>query len=241
MAEADPRHMIGANGPPAIDTWRLHIEDLLAEATGFLDGEPVASQEQADSIGKLLGMLREARKGADEQRKIEKKPHDDAAKAVQSAWMPILDRVELAETTAKKALAPFLLAEEARKQAEAAKARAEAEALQRAAMEALRVANASDLAAREEAERLLKDASKADKAANRAEKAKPMAAGTGRSVSLRSVWTAVIVDRREALNFYIKRDPDEFQALIQRLADVDVRAGRRSIPGVDIKEDRIAQ
>ena len=118
MAEADPRLGVGGNSPPPIEAHRLHIEELMAEATSFLDGDPILTQQQADSVGKLLGMLREARKGADEQRKVEKKPHDDAAKAVQTAWMPILERVELAESTAKRALAPFLMAEEARKHAD---------------------------------------------------------------------------------------------------------------------------
>jgi hypothetical protein len=64
-------------------------------------------------------MLRKARKDADEARVAEKKPHDDAAKAVQAKWTPLLDKCELAETTAKKALAPYLIAKEAAQQAEA--------------------------------------------------------------------------------------------------------------------------
>jgi hypothetical protein len=74
-------------------------------------------------------MLRKARKDADEARVAEEKPHDDAAKAVQQKWKPLLDKCELAETTAKKALTPYLEAKEAQQ-------RAEAEALRKAAEEA---------------------------------------------------------------------------------------------------------
>lgn len=233
---------IGHNGAPPIETWKLHIEDLLAEAQSFLDGDPVANQDQADSVGKLLGMLREASKGADAQRAVEKKPHDDAAKSVQAAWKPILERVELAESVAKRALAPFLMAEEARKQAEAAKAREEAERIQREAQEAARAAAASaNLAAREEAERLAKEAEKASAQANKAEKAKPLASGVGRSVGLRSVWNATLVDPVEALKFYRGKEPDALKDWLRDQAAKDIRAGLRMIPGFDVTEERIAQ
>ena len=233
---------VGHNNPPPLETWKLHIEDLLAEAQSFLDGEPVANQDQADSIGKLLGMLREARRGADEQRKIEKKPHDDAAKAVQAAWNPILERVEMAESVAKRALAPFLMAEEARKRAEAEAARAEAERIQREAQEAARAAaQSANLAQREEAERLAKEAEKANSAANKAEKAKPLAAGTGRSVGLTSVWTATLVDPVEALKHYRANQPAALKEWLSDQAQKDVRAGVRAIPGFDIVEERRAR
>lgn len=242
MSEADPRLTVGGNSPPPIETHKLHIEDLLAEAQSFLDGDPIATQAQADSVGTLLGMLREARKGADEQRKVEKKPHDDAGKAVQAAWNPILERVELAESVAKKALAPFLMAEEARKQAEAAKAREEAERAQREAQEAMRAAaESSNLAAREEAERLTKAAEKANTAATKAEKAKPLAAGTGRSVGLRTVWSATLVDPVEALKHYRAKESAALKAWLSEQAAADVRAGLRTIPGFEIIAERIAQ
>jgi len=58
---------------------------------------------------------------ADENRKEEKRPHDDAAKVVQSKWKPILDRAALAIDVCKKALTPYL-AEKERKQALVAEA-----------------------------------------------------------------------------------------------------------------------
>jgi hypothetical protein len=242
MAEADPRLGIGGNNPPPLETWKLHIEELMEQANQFLDGEPIATQEQADSVGQLLGLLRQARKGADEQRATEKKPHDDAAKAVQANWKPLLDRCDLAEQTAKRALAPFLLAQEAKKQAEAAAAREAAAQAAREAEEARRAASESaNLAAREEADRLAKQAEKAASAANKAEKAKPLAAGLGRAVGLRSVWTAELVDPVEALKFYRAKEPEALKDWLRDQAAKDVRAGLHTIPGFAVTEERVAQ
>lgn len=241
MADADPRLSIGANGPPARELHTLHIEELLNEAQGFLDGEPIANQEQADAVGKLLGMLREARQGADAQRKAEAKPFDDGKAEVQGFWNPVLDRTKLAEGIAKRALAPFLTAQQAIAAAEAAQAREAAIEAQRAAQEALANAAPTDLAARTQAEALLKDAGKADRAATKAEKAKPMAAGLGRAVSLRSKWTAVLTDSAKALKFYREHQPEELKAWLTEQAQRDVNAGARTIEGFDVNEERIAQ
>src|SRR3546814_2603398 len=97
-----------SNNPPAYEAISLHIEDLIAEAHNFLDGEPIKAQGQADAVGKLLDMIRQAKKAADEQRVIEKKPHDDAAKAVQTKYKPLIDKCELAASVATKALVPWL-------------------------------------------------------------------------------------------------------------------------------------
>lgn len=210
-------------------------------AQRYLDGQPIENQAQADDVGLLLGKLREARKGAEEQRVIEKKPHDDAAKAVQAAWVPLLDRVALAEKVAKQALAPFLAAQEAIAQTAAAKAREEAAEKLRAAQEAMSILHPANLAAREVAERLLKDAGKADRAATKAEKAKPMAAGLGRAVGLRSKWIAVLVDSVAALKHYREHQGPALRDWLTEQAQRDVNAGARTIPGMTINEERIAQ
>jgi hypothetical protein len=56
-------------------------------------------------------------------------------------------------------------------------------------------------------------------------------------MGLRKTYTAVLTDRkRAAIVHYMHEQPDEFVALAQRLADADVRAGKRQIPGVDVVE-----
>jgi hypothetical protein len=59
---------------------------------------------------------------------------------------------------------------------------------------------------------------------------------------LRSVWSAEITNRRDALLHYIKEKPDAFEALIQQLASTDARneATRRDIPGVKFIETQVA-
>ena len=104
---------------------------------------------------------------------------------------------------------------------------------QRAALIALEAERSgADLAAaRAEAEILLKEADRANKTANKIERA---------PTGLRTVWHAEISDRRAALNHYLKTAPEEFVATIQRLADQDIRAGVRNIPGITAIEERKA-
>ena len=227
------------NGAPPRELHALHIEELMEQARQFLDGDPIATQEQADAIGTLLGMLRQARNGAEEQRKKEAKPFDDGKAEVQAFWTPLKGQIETAEGSAKKALAPWLEAREAEARVAAAAARLEAERKAEAARVA--IAETTNLAAREKAEALLKEAGKAERAANRADKAKSMAAGLARAVSLRSVWKADLVDPVEALKHYKSEQPEALKDWLRDQANRDVRAGLRTIPGFNVTEERIAQ
>jgi len=240
----NPRVVIGDNNPPEPTPYEaisLHVSDLAETAQGFLDGEPITTQVMADEVGKLLAAAREAEKAAEAQRKIEAKPFDDGKAAVQALWTPIKAKCSLVSDTAKKALAPFLEAEQAKRDAAAVEARKEAEAKAKAAQDALRAIDATNLAEREAAEQLLKDAGKAERLANKAEKGKALVAGGARSVSLRSVWSAELTDRREALSHYMREQPDALADWLIDQANKDVAAGVRSIPGFTIKDKKVAQ
>lgn len=232
--------MTGHNAPPPFDAFSLHIEELIENAKQFLDGEPIANQGQADEVGKLIDMIRTAKKDADKERAAEKKPHDDASKAVQAKWLPLLTRCDIATDTAKKALVPWLEKLEAEQRAAAAKAREEAEAARKAALEAERAASAANLEAIERVELARKEADIAERAANKADKAKAHATGGSRAIGLRSYWVAEITDRRELLAHYMRTRPADLEAWLQDQADKDVRAGIRNIPGVTVKEERRA-
>jgi hypothetical protein len=232
---------IGHNSPPPFDAISLHIEDLLETAKGFLDGEPITTQAMADEVGKLLAAAREAEKAAEEQRRIEAKPFDDGKAEVQARYNPLKAKCALAQDTAKRALAPYLAAEQARKDAEAAEARRVADAKAAEAQAAMRAAAATDLAAREEAERLLKEANRADRDANRASKGKAMAAGGARSVSLRKVWIPTLTDAAAALKHYRAAQPEALKSWLIEQANADVRGGARSIPGFTISDEQVAQ
>lgn len=223
---------IGHNNPPVdpFDAISAHILDLFELAQGALTGDPIANQDQADQIDQLADDCLKAWQSAEAARKEEKKPHDDAVSAVQAKWKPIVDKANLAKKTALEALTPWKLELQRQKDVEAAKAREIAEALTQKAREAAQ-ASIGDLVAREQAETLLKEADKAQKAANRIDRA---------PTGLRTTWRAEITDRRAALNHYLKTAPDAFVDLIQHLASQDVRAGVRNIPGVEPVEERKA-
>lgn len=240
-------HQIGANGPPEPTTREAlttHLSDLLAEAHNWADGTEVYSQEQADEASRLIDELRKGANAAEEQRKAEKKPHDDAAAEVQAFWGTwIADpktknpgKVWKAIDALKACVKPYLDRLEAERQEAARKAREEAEAAARAAAEAARAAAASDLAAQEAAEDLIRAAEQAEADAKRIENAKSQARGGERALGLRKIFVAVMTDRKAALLHYVAQQPEAFVDLLQRLADQDVRAGKRQIPGFTVEQ-----
>jgi hypothetical protein len=176
-----------------------------------------------------LDDVRKARKDADAQRAEEKRPHDEAAKAVQQAWKPLLDRCDAAANALKQALTPYRTEKQRAKEEAARKAREEAEARQKEAQQKLR--QSDDLEARFEAEQELKVASKLTAAANRIDR---------EATGLRTHWEAEVTDRRAALNHLIQRSPERFEALIQQLADEEARGARAPIPGVVFHERKLA-
>ena len=238
---------IGHNGPPEptqFEAMQMHILDLMETAQGFLDGEPIANQETADLVGKLIDEARKAQKDGKAMRMSQTKPLDEAKKQIMDQWRPLIDedtgKCALIVSTAKQALKPWLEHLEAQQRAEAEKARQEAEAKRQAALEAERAASAANLEAIERVELARKEAEQAERAANRADKAKAHATGGGRAIGLRSTWKAEITDRRELLAHYMRTRADDLQAWLQDQADKDVRAGIRQLPGVAVKEERIA-
>lgn len=220
---------LGHNQPPAFEAISIHIEDLFALVSDSLTGGAVVNDDQESALDGLLDDLRKAKKNADTERAAEKKPHDDAAKAVQAKWKPLLDRCDMAADEIKRLLTPYRTAKQAAKDEAARKAREEAEARQKAAQEALR--QSDDLQARYDAEIELKAASKLTAAANRIDR---------EATGLRTYWEAEITDRRAALNHYIQRSPDAFVELIQKLADQDARGTRAPVPGVIFHERKRA-
>lgn len=233
--------MLLANAPPDPCTlFKEEIDDLLLEARNYLDGEPIANEEQASAVSSLLNRLRRVSNDADDARKVEKKPHDDGAKAVQAKWKPILDKADLAASTAKQALAPWLQQIEEKQRHEAELARQEAERLARIAAEAHARAS-GNLEAAEDAERLLKAAAGAQRDAARADKAKPLATGGERAIGLVNKFTPELTDACEALKHYRAKQPEDLKAWLLDQAAKDVRAGARSIPGFVVNHERVAR
>jgi hypothetical protein len=230
---------IGHNQPDPFTLYSESIEDLLLEANNFLDGKEIENEEQEAAVASILTRLRREADAADDQRKAEKKPHDDAAAKVQEKWKPLLSKADLAVNVAKNALTSFLI-----KKDEAQRAAAQAateEARQKALLAAQTQAAPDDLAGQTVARIRGEEAAAALKTAQRLTKARPQAKGGERAVGLRSVWTPALTDARAALAHYRARQPDELKAWLLDQAWRDVRAGARAIPGFTITEERKAQ
>ncbi len=239
MSDDNPRAVMGGNLPP-LELHRTHIDDLLEAARQFLDGEPLANQEQADSVGQLLAQLREARTGADKQRAAEKKPHDDAAKEVQQAWKPLIDKCENAEAVAKKALTVWLNKLEDERRQREKEEREKADALAAEAAAKAWAADDTDLSAKEEIDATLQAAALAEAQANRLDKGKSQAQTGGRAIGLRTVWLSKIEDYVKALKFVKERHPEELKAFLDDVIAKDVKAGSREIDGVSIWDEKRA-
>lgn len=228
---------IGHNGGPELepfDAIRQEIEDLYGEARNWADGEPIATAEQHDEIARLYDMLHDAGKRADDARKEEARPFDEAKAAIQEKYNTLIGNTKSVKgkvPMGKEALGALLtvwrrrVAEEKAAVAEAARKEAE-----RLAEEARAMRADGDLAAKEAAELLIKEAAAVGRFAKQQEKG---------PTGLRSVWRAELVEVEKALDWAYGRDPDAFRALVQSQADAVVRAGMRMVPGFRVFEEKV--
>lgn len=243
-APDNPRAVVGHNNPPPPTPWEAaqeRIDDLYTEAQGFLDGAPVDNKGLADAVSNLQRLLQTARGAADDARRVENEPFDTGKAEVQARYNPLLKKADNAIEACKKAQEPWLKKQKAELEAAAAEARRVAQEKARLAQEAIRAVDRSNLMARAAAEDLLRDAKVAAIAATKAEKTTAKTGGAfGRAVGLRSVWIATMTNRRAALKHYCQIRPDQVTEFLQTMADNDVRAGQRSIPGFGIAEDQHA-
>jgi hypothetical protein len=242
---------IGHNRPPEptpFEAVKVHIEDLWTEACNWADGAKIENQQQADAVAKLIEDFRQAHAAADEARKAENKPFDDGKAAVQAKFAPLIADTKGQQGLTVKAMAalkatltPWLLKIEQQKRAAEQAAREEAERKAREAAEAMRSADAANLAERDAAEQKVIEANIADAAAKFAANDKAHAKGDGRAIGLRRSYRPILTDRKAALMHYAASRPDELVSFLCQLAETDVREGKRQIPGFDvIEEARVA-
>ena len=92
----------------AINEMSLHGEARLSQPM-------ISNQDEGDRIANFVGELSDLHRRANEARSNEKRPHDDAAKAVQAKWKPWVDKAEtLYKALKRQLLTPFLQTEEKR-------------------------------------------------------------------------------------------------------------------------------
>jgi hypothetical protein len=137
---------IGHNQPPADphESIMAEINEHVENARAWLKeiGGKIVTQAHADKGGNYAVVFADLEKKADAARAAEKRPLDEAAKAVQAKWKPVVEAADEKKRWMKKATEDFLKAERARLDEIERKRREEAAAAQRAAAEAAREAEA---------------------------------------------------------------------------------------------------
>lgn len=229
--EALDRHGIGANNPPR--TVLEEIDSLYEEAQHWLDGAGIENDAQAEGLGVLMDMLAAARKACEAERKEKVAPFDLAKKEIQAVYTPAITKADRAIAAAKSVRDKWLRAKQAAIDEAARIAREKADAEKRAADEAIR-ASKGDLAAREAAEAQLDMAKAAERKALALAKAQPATIGGRKTVSVK--YEAVIENAVLAAGYCWQQHRHEMEKFVLDLLNKDVRAGKRGIPGVILRE-----
>lgn len=213
------------------------IIDYAATAINWLRKKGVADAESKDTAANYRAELLRLSKEADTQREVEKRPHDEAAKAVQAKWKPLIDTAKNAADEIRDALTDYMTAEKRKLEAEqrakweaeqkaAAAARAEIEAQQAKLMREDPIAALTN----PEPELPMMPAPPAP--------VKVQAGGQrGRKTGLREVTRYVVIDHSAALAFFA--DSEDVQELISKLAERASKAGV-AVPGVEKRIEEVA-
>lgn len=220
---------MGHNNPPPYDPEVLaahaaKVDEFLEASRLWLGVKEITTEEHAGQLADQIDGLRGLQKKVDEARKAAKKPHDDAGKAVQEAYNPLIAKLQKAVDYLKPMLGRYA----------EAKARAEAEAKRKAEEEARRKAaeaeaelkaaqESNDISAQIDAEEAAKAAEKAQKeAARKTDTGVKSASGAGRTMSMRTVKEVQITNIN--VLFMALRDEPEVQEVLHRIATRIVRA-----------------
>lgn len=213
------------------------IRDYAATALGWLMKAGVKDKQSSDIAANYRAELLRLGKEADREREIEKRPHDDAAKAVQAKWKPLVDEATAAANTLRDELTKWMRAEEQRLEVER---RAKWEAEQKAATaERNRIdAERAELMRSDPIAALTSSAPELPPMPTPPEPVKINAGGQrGRAAGLRTVTKYVVTDHARALAFFA--DSEDVRDLVQTLAGRASKAGV-VVPGVEKQETKVA-
>lgn len=257
--EENPRAVMGGNNPPPEEPAappagrqpvEAHVDDLLTEAGNWADGVEITNQAQADEVARLRGELQKAAKLVDDTATEEKRPLNDAINEI-GAWQNGYTAKGLRKTPDGK-LTKALMAtgnlltnwlaalerEKRRREAEAAAAAAKAAAEALAAREEAKAS--TDLGAIDDADDKLATAEALIRQAKGVSREKVKAGGGEgmRAQALRSYWTHQTTDYRALLKHVMDTAPDALRGMLDDYARAEVARGIRSLPGVEITEQR---
>ncbi len=244
-APAPKDHNLKPPAPKTYDEIKAHIDDLYLEAKNWLDGKPVETQAQADELSRLLGMIKEAEATADAIRKVENEPFDTGKAEVQARFAPLISdtksvrgKTVLAREACQRALTPWLKKLDDEREATAKAQRAEADRLAQAARDA---AKSDNLEVAESAHDIFAEAKGAERQAKATETDRArVGGGEYRATILRDNWVVEIENANTLLRHFWQTRRPELEAFALRLATEEVRAGKRTIPGAKIWNDRRA-
>lgn len=210
------------------------INDTADHAVAWLAKNGIADKVAADTAANWRAKLLDLGKQADKQRETEKRPHDEAAKAVQAKWKPCIDTATDAANRIRDALTAWMRAEDA-------KARAEAEAKRKAAEEITRKQREQAEDARIEAEKnnLPPPPAQVDVPLPFIDEPQKIQAGgqRGRKAGLRTITKYVVTDYAAALA-HVKEHPD-VRAAVEKIAAAQAKAGA-TVPGVEAQQEQVA-
>lgn len=213
---------IGHNNPPdPIDEALAPFDATREEAESWLDGKPVENEGQMKAVDALIKDMKAAKKAVETAEESAAKPIYDAWKAEKARFAPTLtdlDRIVKGLVAIVDGFKRKLAAEKAEAEKLAEKVAWEKT---RAAQDAARLADATNIDAMRAAASAADDAEAAQKAA--------MAASKDTVKGLRSVTKYEVTDHRELLNYIAKNVREDVTAFIDEWA----RKHHKEFPNAD--------
>ena len=211
MDGINPRAVIGGNNPPdPIETITAPFDNDRAEAENWLDGTPVENEAQMKAVDALRATMRQWRLGLERGQKDATAPLHEVYKAELERWKPTIADAKRIEDGLVSVVDVFKRKLAAEKEAARKEAERKAWEATRAAQEAARLADASNIEATRAAAQAQADADAAQKAA--------MAASKDTVKGLRTVTRYEITDHRALLNYIAKNARDDMTAFIEAWA-----------------------
>jgi hypothetical protein len=223
--EMDNRLTIGGNNPPhPIDDAIAPLANAIEEATNWLDGEPITTDDQLRSTDALLKEIKGGIKSVTAARDAITKPLYDAWKASIAEWKPTLDDLDRISKGLVALQDPYKRALAEQKEAEKRAAWQAAENAKLAAEQARVAASASDIEALREADQKVQQAQDALKAASAKQRDKVL--------GMRTTHKYDIEDHRAALNWIAKNH----RGAITDFIETFVRSNHKSMDIDGVKQ-----
>lgn len=219
----------GHNNPPAYDPqvlalWTTKTDDFMRVSEKWRTLEKIEEDKHAEQMTDQIDGLRGLKNKIEEARVAAKKPHDDAGKEVQAAFMPLLEKLEKAAKVLKAKLKDYADEKDriereakAKREEEARKAKAEAEALAKKAEESGTISDEIDAKAAQKAAKQTATAAR-----RKVSTGVKSASGVGRTLALRTT-KHVEITNINALFMALRDEPEVVEALT-RVATRIVRA-----------------